>query len=362
MHLDRPPTRRSPFRRGRSALIWGVASFVFLQLGLALSIETWLPELRDPTYGVKLHILNDRIEARPVRPPTVVMVGSSRVEYGLLGQPLEEQLAPQLGTRPIAFNFGVAAASSITELVMTRRLLSEGVRPDLLLIEVLPLYLSVKTGPYELVRLPPERLWLNELPLVARYGGSLPKLRAEWWDGWPAPWYTHRYAILTRLAPLFLPGGVPTVAPEEFDASGVGEPWAYPRSPEEHRMNVDRVRMSYGPWLQDFELGGSSCDALRELLVLCRREHIAAALVMMPEAGDFRDLYPPSGWPQVEAFLVGLSHEFDVPLINARCWVPDHEFFDAHHLLHSGATRFTERLGREHLAPLLAGTRSARRY
>ena len=175
------------------------------------------------------------------------------------------------------------------------------------------------------------------------------------------PWYSHRHAVLSRLAPVFLPGRVPSMF-NELDDSGVGPPTGNPRSPEAYRHNVEVTLKAYAPCFEGFALGGPSADALRELLELCRHEHIATALVLMPEGTAFRELYSPEAFSQIDAFLCGLSREFHAPLINAREWVPDEEFADSHHLLLSGATRFTERLGRDHLAPMLIpGTRTASR-
>jgi hypothetical protein len=332
-----------------------------LQIGLAVAIEFWLPDLRDPAYGVKLRVLKHRVTAGVTQQPMVLMGGSSRVEYGLLGQPLEQQLAEELGTRPVVFNFGITAGGALTQLLVINRLVGEGIRPDLMLVEVFPPNLSVNTGLNELPRLTPERLWLDELPLLANFGARpLPELRVEWWQGWPAPSYSHRHAILTRLAPLFLPGGVVAISSSRFDDSGMGPTFTCPRSPEEHQHAVAATIAQYRPWFHEFRLGGACCDALRETLRLCRREHIGAALVLMPEATEYRDtLYSPESWAQIEAFVADLSREFDVPVINARDWVPSDEFADGHHLIAAGAERFTERLGREHLAPLLRGTRPA---
>jgi hypothetical protein len=361
MRWNQRATRRSLDRRGRRALLYGVASFVALQLGLAVAIERWMPDLRDPTYGIKLRLLNRRMATVTAKPPTVVVVGTSRVEYGLLGQALEEQLAPTLGVRPVVFNFGVSGAGGVYELLVVHRLVAQGIRPDIMLIEIFCPYFGVKRGPFELTRLTPERLWRDELPLVARCGGSLPELETEWWQGWPAPCYSHRHAILSRTVPVFLPGNLDGVSSGRFDASGMGPAFPSPQSPEERRAGFAAATTGYGEWLEGFELGGPSPLALREILELCRRERIATALMLMPEAPEFRALYSPQAWAQIESYLARLSVEFDATLINARDWAPADEFADGQHLIAPGAARFTERLGREHLAPLLAGTRWAHR-
>src|SRR5262249_53567033 len=86
---------------------------------------------------------------------------------------------------------------------------------------------------------------------------------------------------------------------------------------------------------------------------LCRREGIAAALLWMPEAGDFRAWYPPAAEAQISAFLAELSRGCGAPLIDARGWAADEDFADAHHLLPCGAAAFSARLCRDALPPLL---------
>jgi hypothetical protein len=129
-------------------------------------------------------------------------------------------------------------------------------------------------------------------------------------------------------------------------------PW-YDPSPDNLRRARECAEGAYRPVLEHFELGGPFCPAFRPLLERCRQEHIAAAFVLMPEAETFRALYSPQAWPQIERFLGELTAEYGTPVINARDWVHDTEFFDTHHLLPPGAEVFTRRLGRDAILPLL---------
>jgi hypothetical protein len=120
-------------------------------------------------------------------------------------------------------------------------------------------------------------------------------------------------------------------------------------TPETRRAALEQARREYAGPLANFHLGGPSCDALRELLALCRHEGIPVALLWMPEAAVFRGWYPPAAQKQIDAYLA----ELDVPLIDARHWLADEEFADGHHLLPHGVEVFSDRLGREALPPLL---------
>jgi hypothetical protein len=350
------PRRRRLARSARSALFWGVAVFLVSQLGLALAIEWRLPELREPYYAYKAERLQERIEAAPAA-PTVVMLGSSRVVYGLRGQSLERELAGRDGDSPIVFNFGMPGAGPLTQLLALKRLLAEGVRPDVLLIEVLPPVLAGHVPLAEVNRMAPERLWLEDIPVAERYIAPGGGLRAEWWRAWPLPAYHHRFAIVSRVAPALLPFPLRLDWFRHIDDSGwIPPPWKE-RTPERYRHALERTRGEYLYYLEDFRLGGPNCQALRELLDLCRQERIATVLVLMPEGDDFRGWYSPGAWAQVEGFLQQLPREYGVPLVNAREWSADDDFADSHHLMPAGAERFTARLGREVIVPMLEARR-----
>src|SRR5438445_472512 len=86
-------------RRSRGSLLWGLAAFVLSQLALALAIEFRLPELRDPEYGLRIHLLRPRYQAGPgsdrgrERPFTIIMLGSSRATFGFRADQIEAALS-----------------------------------------------------------------------------------------------------------------------------------------------------------------------------------------------------------------------------------------------------------------------------
>jgi hypothetical protein len=63
---------------------------------------------------------------------------------------------------------------------------------------------------------------------------------------------------------------------------------------------------------------------------------------------------------QVEEYLAALAREWAIPWIDARTWVADDGFWDAHHLLPDAAATFSAQLQCQALRPLLGrreGTR-----
>ena len=96
--------------------------------------------------------------------------------------------------------------------------------------------------------------------------------------------------------------------------------------------------------------------AFDDLLALCRREDIPAAVVWMPESSEFRSWYPESARRLVADYCTDLSRQHGVRVIDARDWLRDEDFLDAHHALPPGAAAFTRRLGEQVLCPLVQGT------
>jgi hypothetical protein len=321
-----------------------------------VAIELRLPELRDPWYADKAARLRRRVGDAPDRPLTVVVLGSSRIAFGLRASELEPGLARLTGRPTVLFNFGVIGAGPLIELVMLRRLLGDGVRPDLLLVEILPPQFNGHLAGFELDQLPAERLWPCELSALAPYGASCRELRRNWRWSCLRPWYAHRLAIVSRVAPSLLSWRERQDGFRNLDASGWGEPPVPLLTPENRRVALEQARHEYARNLASYQLGGPSCDALRDLLSLCRHEGIPVALVWMPESTTFRSWYPPPAQAQITAFLAEVSGGYGAPLVDAREWVADDDFIDGHHLLPHGSVTFSERLSREALVPLLRDT------
>jgi hypothetical protein len=349
-------TRARRFRRQRSALLWGVVTFVVLQLGLTLSRESWLPELRDPAFGAKMKRLAQRWRGAGPDAVTTVMLGSSRTVYGFRGKLLEEAVAKAHERPAVVFNLGIYGAGPVSELLYLKSLLAKGLRPELLLVEVAPMFLDDVTERDEVGRLPADRLTHDELPVVERYRGSSSQgLLADWWRAAVVPVYAHRVVILSELLPVLLPVPLRVECCRDMDDSG----WLSLRlgrqylTPEHRRRTLEGIREQWAPVMCRLATDGQGMRALRELLTLADREGIATAMVLMPEGPVLRSCYPAATWKLVYASLEALGRQFSSPIINARDWVGEEDFKDSHHLLPSGATAFTERLGREVILPTL---------
>jgi hypothetical protein len=348
-------------RRGRATLVWALAVFAALQLSVAAAIELCLPQWRDPLYGDKLQQLQKRIAKAPANSPLVLMLGTSRTNNGLDARSVEQQLARYLNHPVTVYNFGIPGAGPFTELVYFKRLLTEGIRPDLVLIEVLPAMFSAPAS-FDIDASPAERVWLNEIPLIERHTQShFPeqRLRRQWWLAWFTPVWAHRFPILRTIWPAFIPPDGRGHYFSKFDEHGWSAVADEARTPQRHEFGLEAARRTYEPRLARFEFGSAACQALEELIDACERERIPAALVLMPEGDTFRGWYSERAWQQLDAYLERLSSRFAIPLINGREWIAEAQFLDSHHLLASGARSFSQRLSR-HAAPLVERTEMAR--
>jgi hypothetical protein len=329
-----------------------VGFFLAAQLALNLALEWWRPELRDPEYGIRLKALRS-FRARSGGRPLVVVLGSSRVQGGLRAGDL-----PAAAPGGAVFNFGMVGAGTVAELLHLRRLLADGVHPDYVVIEVLSPLLALQGQGGALGT---DRLAWGDLGLLRRYATDPEDLSARWWEGRLLPCYSCRFRVLGRYAPHLLvrQGGAanPYALATWQDSSG----WCpYPYdvvTAEVYARGLAHARREYQWLLAGFRIDDDADRALREMLELCRQEGITAALLLMPEGTQFRDLYPPAARGAIDAYLGRLRQEYGVPLIDAREWVGDDGFWDSHHLTKAGATAFTRRFGREALWPLLQGRR-----
>ncbi|HVW36360.1 MAG TPA: hypothetical protein VHB99_03610, partial [Pirellulales bacterium] len=113
------------------------------------------------------------------------------------------------------------------------------------------------------------------------------------------------------------------------------------------------ARREYEPALKNFRVTELADRAMCELLELCSRESIAAALYVMPEGSEFRSWYPPAARGEIEGYLAKLSRQYGCLYYDAAAWCADEDFWDGHHLLPDGARRFSAKFGRRALQPML---------
>jgi hypothetical protein len=343
----------------RSALVaLGTAAYaaIVLHAGLVIASEYSL-YLRDPVYSDKERKLARLERALPAGSPIVLLIGTSRAGNGFDAGRAQTVLSGELG-RPVgAFNFGTPASGPVTHLLHFKRLLEDGHRPALLLLELhAPVLAELPDGPLEGRFADGTVFGWEELDLLDAYGCDTRKLRAERMEVPVKPWYALRFQIVGRLAPTSLPYYLRHDWSRGPDPNGWNAMLFNDLSREERDVGLRRAEREYRHILRGMKLGDGPVRAIRDTLALAREHGIPVMLVRMPEGITFRALYPPSVAARLDRFVSELAGEFGCRVADCRLWMPEEAFADGHHLLRKPAGAFSERLAMEVLAPALRDT------
>jgi hypothetical protein len=343
VHPSRGDHSETRLRRSscwRSVLSWGLAWIVAGQMAAVAFLEWRHPEFLDPKYGCRMLALRALREDQRDRTLRVVL-GSSRAEQGFRCGLLAQSGAMPSGQRPLFYNLARGGSSPLLYLLTLRRLLADGIHPDVLLVEIFPPAL-VEDEEAAVIYKPTLRDW----PLLHRY-----PISGRTWTFWLQDrlllWYKYRSGFLAWTAPRWQPSHA-RWGEHLWDYQG-GE-WRVigsNLSPQERRRLTDESHRRYARSLQHFRIAGDADRALRELFDTCRAQGIAVGLFLMPESSEFRGWYPPEARRQLSDYLTALGRDYDAPLIDARRWVEDSDFSDGHHLLIRGAVAFTQRFANE---------------
>ena len=338
--------------RSRRTLLFGLAAFALTQGAFACLVlsDPVLP--REDHWQRKLRQYRPRVAAHPDA-VVAVQLGSSRTGFGVRGTQAEPWLSDRLGRPVVLFNMGLCGSGPAATLVNLRGMLDDGVRPHLLLLEVLPPLLDDGDVLEDLEpeRLPAGQMRLGEAAVTAALAGKeRPWLWAEWLGAQAVPTCTHRQTLLSLSFPRLLSPEARRDGVRGADESGY-VPVRH-HSAEEAARALNAARMDYEPVLRRFRLSRRRLDLVGETIETARREGMAVALVLMPEGPAFRSWYPPGTWPLIFGAVEDLAREQGVPLINLREALDEDDLIDSHHATVEGARKLTLELARR-IEPLL---------
>lgn len=353
--------RRLENRRGRAVLIWAVVFFLAGQALLTLAVERWLPDLRDRDYAWKMQLL-ERLRRKEPERPLVLFVGSSRTLGAFQADRLDGEPGPD-GKPLAAFNLGQSKSGPLRTWVHCQELLEQGVRPRLLLVEVLP-FLFNEAAPGRIS----EEDWVGgtwpTLPQLVRfypYCSMRGRILADWLCARLLPAYYHRNYILDYYARSWAPPTTRLVSHRLTNSHGwyIGEGiegW----SPVAGYCRLLQHWQQFGWQLKYCYMAPGPAQALRDLAQRCQQEHIPLAFVRMPEPSIVRGWYSPLVQAQMDQLMNEVKQKHGAEIIDARDWIEDISFNDALHVLPWGAWKFTD-LIRDEVHRILAETAGDRR-
>ena len=345
--------RRASARRGAVVAV-GVGVLVFAAVQVALSSASAVTHLiADPVYADKERRLLRLERSAPPGTPRVILLGTSRTGFAFAAGRTQQTVA-EAGTPAVVFNYGIPGAGPVAHRIFLGRLIAEGHRPDLLVLEILPPILAdLPDGPREANIITGDTLTSDEVELASRYGVPGERLRRQWREAAQSPLYAHRFKLIGRLFPSALSWQLRYDWGRTPDPNGWNRADVLEVTDDERARGVESSAREYRGMLQYDLPAGPSVTALRDTLALCRTEGIPVVLVILPESTSFRALYPPVAEVKLSRFLAGLTAEFGYPVTDARSWMPDNAFMDGHHLLRPGGEAFTDRLTAEVILPFL---------
>jgi hypothetical protein len=337
-------------RAARSALGFGLFTFLAASVGMAVALETVMPEWRDPEFGHRLASVRHANREFPDR-PLVVVIGSSRAQNGILPSAMN---FPNTPGSPRVFNFGQTASPPLKELLTLKRILDAGVKPRAVVVEIMPAMLMVDGPAEDQLGTQAARLAATDLRHMAPYCADVEALRFAWLAARAVPWYTQRQVLVSHWFPKWLPWqhGRIDFQWDSVDADGfqpLGEV-----SAEYRKLAIEHAKKEYVGAFTGFEQGAASVRAMRDLVATCRAEGIPVAFLIPPMSPWFRGSFAPGVYSAGEAHLLGLARRLDVPVFPAPHDMTEDEFRDGHHLLKPGAERYSRWLAENHLKPWLA--------
>jgi hypothetical protein len=289
----------------------------------------------DPEYRARSQLLQARLAESPGE-PVFLVVGSSRVVTGFTPETLPPLLTRD-GRAVTAFNMSRTGSGPVSNHLILTRLFGDGARPEWVLVELMP---ALLTG--EDVAKIAQRCGARDLPVAHPYM-SAGKLYPEYLRERTS----HLPALIRR-------AWAPT------DPSARYGPLGGYRGLRDHIELLEQDRLireqvvCYRPLLQAFRVAPSADRAIRETVRLCRDHGAKVGFLLTPEGSGFRAMYGPGCEQRFIDYVTGVGRELDVPVTDARDWLPDDDFVDFHHPFRRGAAAFTARLAHDVLGPAVA--------
>lgn len=347
-------------RQAPLALLAFAAVLVLFQVAFHYPIAQWFPHVRDVEYGKKIARLKQIAAEKSPDRPLVVAFGSSLTAMGFCPAAINDSSEP---ARPVCYNFAINSCGVVVQLLCLQRILDQGLRPDLVLIELSPYFLTreknlVNDGEF----LPPGRVVPCDFRVLDRYRPHPARFRTEWGERQCLPWWSYRNTIQQWADPKSTP---PARRIDHIWSRTDDWGWEYwPESVATHagyHHHEDACGYLRSMWrtLTAEPHDAQMEAAVHEIVHLCRAHGIRPVVVLVPESSFLRESYDPAGRRRFDEVVNRLKHDRGAEIVDARDWLDDPQFIEGLHPNPAGSHAYTVRLGREalrkHFSTAVAG-------
>jgi len=313
-------------RRARFAVALIPAAFVLVLLGAWVAAESVTPEITDTEYYVRMRMIRAAAAEHPDHPLGLTL-GSSRTVWAFRPEVLPD--IPEPGGVYWVNAAHVGAGPAHTRLIL-HRLLRDGVRPAVVVIEAMPTFFVKENN-----RFVSGHFAAADMPLVRDY--------ADKPFGYDYHFLRHRVTRATDIARVADPfaGYVPPLprGGHPHCEDGISPAERARRTAFAHRVNVEH--------LQHMTVRPSADRAFRDTIREATDHGIRVVLLRSPEGPLFRSWYSPEAQARFDEYIARVSREHGVPVLDARLWLDEEDFYDSHHALKPGAEKFTLRFTKE---------------
>jgi hypothetical protein len=302
------------------------AAFVIVLLSTWAVAETITPEITDTDYHLRLRMIRAAVAEHPQRPLGLTL-GSSRIVWGFRPEELPDPLP---GSDVYWLNAAHVGAGPTLNRMLLHRLLRDGVRPAVVAIEVMPTFFVKEQN-----RFVSGHFAASDMSLVRQYSDKP--------FNYDYHFLRHRLTRATDIARVTDPfsGFVPPLPRG-------GHPHLAEIIPAAERANrIAFAHQMYFESLQHLHARPAADRAFRDTLREAADHGIRIVLVRSPEGPTFRSWYDPEALVRFDEYIADLAREYHAPILDARLWLAEEDFYDSHHVLKPGARKFTARFGRE---------------
>ena len=334
----------------RRAVLLFAGAYVVATVGFAVALDVRLPKLRYPEYGQRAAALLQLQAQHPDR-PLVVAVGSSRTQMGL--DPGAMGFADRPGS-PLVYNCGLVGALPVHHPLGYGRLRNAGVRPAAVVCEIFPALLGVEDATATLYADDGAGLTAAELVQLAPDMRG-PRTALAWARSRVGAWGAFRREFHRQQLPRWSDPAAGATYERMWVPDGRGyRPMGDRVTDADRERGTDKALGAYVHLCRNLQVAPAAERAYRELVAACRADGVPVAFVLTPEAPLFHRCYTPTARAELTRFVRLLEVELGAPVFDQWGGWDEADFFDGHHLLSGGATKYSRRLADRHLRPWLA--------